>query len=260
MRTTPRRLLTLAVALPTTTGLMLAAGAGAQAATPGSTTCSGGSIQAPATLPPGSYKNVEIAGFCGLDPSVAISGNVTVNPGAALQLSGSAIGGNLSVGSGAILFAFGAHVGGNVSATGAHALYLFFGQVGKNVTFQGGGSGRNCTDPDPSTSFGNDTMVKDSHIAGNVTFTGWAGCWFGLLRNTVGGNVTVSNMYANPLNINFPGTPDQADQGLDSTKIGANMVGGVLSCSANTPAAQFGDSGAAPNVARKAVGECAALV
>ncbi|QNE36389.1 hypothetical protein [Leifsonia shinshuensis] len=260
MRTTPRRLLTLAVALATTTGFMLAVGAGAQAATPGSTTCSGGSVQAPATLPPGSYKNVEIAGFCGLDPSVAISGNVTVDPGAGLQLSGASIGGNLSVGSGAILFAYGTHVGGNVSASNAHALYMFFSQVGKNLTVQGGGSGRNCTDPDPDTSFGNDTMVKDSHIAGNMTFSNWAGCWFGVLRNTVGGNMTIANMYANPLNANFPGTPDQVFQGLDSTEVGANTVGGVLSCSGNTPAAQLGDSGAAPNAARKAVGECAVLV
>ena len=62
------------------------------------------------------------------------------------------------------------------------------------------------------------------------------------------------------VNVTYRGTPEQTFQGLDSTEVGANTVGGVPSCSGNTPAAQLGDSGAALNVARKAVGECSALV
>lgn len=240
MHTMTRRLLTFAVAMATASTFMLATGAGAEAATPSNTVCNGG-------LAPGTYKNVTVTRYCGLDSSVTITGNLSIGTGAIAMIG--------SEGS------EGPSIAGNVSAVDAHAVYIFGAQIGKNLTLTGGGPGANCVDPDPNTSFGNDTMVKDSQISGNVTISGWAGCWFGFLRNTVGGNATISNMYANPLNINFPGTPDETLQGLDSTEIANNQVGRILSCTGNTPAAQFGDSGGGPNtVGMKALGECAALV
>lgn len=228
MRKTLRRVLTFAVALVTASTFALVGAAGANAATTGSTTCSGG-------LAPGTYRNVTVKGFCFLGGGAMVTGNVTV-------------------GTGSILMGDGATINGNVTATNAKALYLLDGSwVGKNVTFTGGGWGRTCTDPgadDPSDAPGHSTMIKDSTVKGNVTFTGWAGCWFGLIRNHVGKNVTVTNMYANPA----------WEQGPDSTEIASNVVMGNLNCSGNTPAAQFGDSGGEPNtVGKNATGECAKL-
>lgn len=245
------RLFALAIAVATAGTFMLASSAAA--ATPASTTCSEG------TLAAGSYRNVTVTGSCTIDGSAAVGGNVSISSGAVLFLQGAELGGNLTLGTGSIMMAFSTTVHGNVSATNARALYLFDSRVDRNVSFIGGGSGRDCVDPDPETSLGMSTMVKDSSIGGNAVFDGWSGCWFGFLRNTVGRNVQISNMYANPENIIFPGTPDEVNQGLDSTEVIGNTVGGVLNCTGNTPAAQIGDAAPLPNTARKALGECAAL-
>ncbi|MEZ5110104.1 MAG: hypothetical protein R2732_01185 [Microbacteriaceae bacterium] len=253
VRRTLRRVLTLAVALAAASTFGLATGAAAAPGSPGSTVCSG-------DLAAGSYKNLTIEGTCNIDGSAMVSGNVSVDTGDALFLSGAELGGNLHMSAGSIVMAFYTTFHGNINAANAHALYLFNSTVDKNLTFVGGGSGPECVDPDPEASLGNDTMVKDSSIAGNVKFDSWSGCWFGFLRNTVGGNVQITNMYANPENINYPGTPQEVNQGLDSTEVIGNVVGGNLMCSGNTPVAQIGDAAPLPNTARKLMGECANLM
>ncbi|MCB1298090.1 MAG: hypothetical protein KDB08_03820 [Microthrixaceae bacterium] len=252
VRRTLRRVLTLAVALAAASTFGLATGAAAAPGSPSNTVCSG-------NLAAGSYKNLKVEGTCNIDGSAMVSGNVSLDAGDALFLSGAELGGNVHMSAGSAVMAFYTNFHGNINAAHAQALYLFNSTLDKNLTFVGGGAGPNCVDPDPEASFGNDTIVKDSSIAGNVKFDGWAGCWFGFLRNTVGGNVQITNMYANPENINYPGTPQEFPQGLDSTEVIGNVVGGNLMCSGNTPVAQVGDAAPLPNTARKLMGECANL-
>jgi hypothetical protein len=83
---------------------------------------------------------------------------------------------------------------------------------------------------------------------------GCQGAWIVAIRNTVNGSVTVANNAA---------TRVDADSGpndvFDSTEVAANKISGNLICFGNTPPAQIGDSGGAPNiVSGHKIGECAA--
>ena len=95
-------------------------------------------------------------------------------------------------------------------------------------------------------------LKEDTPTSGNVIVNGWEGAWFGIIRNTIGGNVSV---------IDTAGTRvDPATGILDSTEIVTNIIGGNLVCLRNTPPAQIGDSeGEVNDVAGQKIGECAAL-
>ncbi len=74
--------------------------------------------------------------------------------------------------------------------------------------------------------------------------TGWVSCWLGWLRNTIIHNVVFNN--------NQSGDPD-------GNEMGTNTVVGNLTCLGNTPAPQFGDSGAvATTVLGNINGQCTA--
>jgi hypothetical protein len=92
--------------------------------------------------------------------------------------------------------------------------------------------------------------IKDNVIDGNVIVHGWQGAWFGVIRNTVGGNVMASNTVGTRIGDgNLP----------DSTEIVTNHISGNLICQGNSPAAQIGDSDGSPNtVGGNKIGECAA--
>jgi len=79
----------------------------------------------------------------------------------------------------------------------------------------------------------------------SLSVTGLRSCFFGEFRNIITGNDDVANnTFADP----------------DATEIGNNEVFGNLACSNNAPAAQFGDSGAGPNIVFGAItGECKPL-
>ena len=83
---------------------------------------------------------------------------------------------------------------------------------------------------------------EDSSVHGNLTIKNVQTCWLGTLRVKVGGNLTdTNNTMADP----------------DAGEVVANTVGGNINCKGNSPAVQFGDSGAAPNQVRgKATGQC----
>ncbi|GAA2866490.1 hypothetical protein [Microbacterium arabinogalactanolyticum] len=239
-------------------GALLVAGAlafagapAAGAAAPGSVTCSEGMLAA------GSYTDVTVSGMCIIDGSAQISGSVTVMSRAKAVLTGAEVGGSVRLAADSIVSASGTTVHGSISAANAKALYVFFSHIDGNVSFIGGGFGPTCMNPKALEGQGHNTMIKDSTIEGNVTFNGWSGCWFGFLRNTVGHNVLIANMYANPENvIEFMGMT--IHQGLDSTEVVANHVAGVLNCTGNTPAAQIGDAMPVGNTAGHLLGECAA--
>jgi hypothetical protein len=254
----------------------------AAAAPPTSATCSGGGWANPAHLDSGNYSGLTVSGLCVVTPGshITIRGNVLLAPGSTLMAINSQtmnINGNIIVGRGATL-GLGCSAGlgcdgqggnpppsqdtvhGNIIANNALAMYLNGDTVNGIVSFVGGGWGRDCTDPNadaPNDPLGHDLVIKDNTFRGIVNLQGWSGCWMGFIRNTVHGIVHIANNYANPANINNPGT-DQVDQGLDSTEITQNVIWGVLSCSGNTPAAQFGDAAPMPNIVHGIVtGECA---
>jgi hypothetical protein len=130
-------------------------------------------------------------------------------------------------------------VGGSIKAWGANTMYLTDVAVGGDVTSIGGGPGLGAPPGTPYTNF----PIKENHIGGNLTVVGWHGAWAGVLRNTVGGNVTFSR------NISAIDP--------DAMEVVTNTIGGNLLCFGNSPAVQVGDSGGSPNtVGGYKVGQC----
>jgi len=247
-------------------------GVGATAASalqppPTSYTCTGGVIA------PGTYGSVTVAGTCYVPSgAVTIRGNLSLAPNSLLDalsppsggpgagLPGDVyVSGNVSVGQGAAL-ALGCSpsicedstndtVGGNISAVNALAVVVHGVTIGGNASVIGGGGGVTCA---PPPLFGTDpnfegtpaySDFENNTIRGNLTVLNLQSCWLGGLRNQVGGNANISN--------NTLADPD-ADEILNNS-VSLNMV-----CLNNSPAVQFGDSGAPPNVVGgAAVGQCA---
>jgi hypothetical protein len=239
-------------------------GPSASAAPPGPTTCSG------TTLAPGVYNGLNVAGYCKVDGQVVIDGNVKVAEAAYLDATWPGtrlvIDGNVSVGKGAKLglgCSFGYHgcgftptwlgaviVNGNIDAKDALTMYLDFTIVQGNVKWNGGGNAAMIDSP--GNEDGLVLVIKDNVIGGNLDIDGWAGAWFGVIRNNVLGNVEVEHTLGARLD---PGTGTP-----DSTEVAANIITGNLKCEHNSPPAQIGDSGGTANlVLGKKSGECAGL-
>lgn len=239
-------------------GALVATGAGAgvaSASAPGSYTCTGG------TIPAGTYKSLQVTGFCALPSTgtVRVQRNVTLAPGAVLdaatQPSTLLVGGNVRVRRGAIL-GMGCssetgcsgttfdRVGGNIIATQAAATIIHNTTIRGNVTLLGGGGSEDCSANSPlGGPYFSD--VEDSTILGNTKVSGLHTCWFGFIRNHAGRNVILhNNSYGDP----------------DADEIVTNTIFGNLICSGNTPAPQVGDSGGAPNVVfGRKLGQCASI-
>jgi len=237
------------------------------------------------TLAPGSYSGFTISGSCtvqgggpGTPSVVTINGDLILADGAALHaivpFTAVHITGDVKVGKGAA-FDLGCTVigcgfpadtndvvDGDIYANQPLRLALDGDTIHGSVVSNGGG---------PGTSQFLNFPVKDNHIGGNLILQGWQGGWIGAVRNTVGGNVVVSNnasvVHETPLNCdNNDPNPANHCTGFapgadtDSTEVVTNTISGNLICYGNTPAAQVGDSGGLPNtVGGKAIGECAGL-
>lgn len=237
-------------------------GSAASAAASGSGTCAGGAIA------PGIYNGMNVTGDCTVMGAVTINGNVTVADNAYLDAAYNGtrltINGNVRVGKGAKLglgCAYGYHdcgvpdntwpgrvtVNGNVTAIQALTMYIDFTNVRGNVTSIGGGD---ITMRDGPNGEGVVFPIKDDSIGGNLTVSFWAGAWFGIIRDHVGGSViAIGNVGTRTGDSNLP----------DSNEIVTNTIGGNLLCLFNNPHAQIGDSGGSPNtVAGLKLGECAA--
>lgn len=234
----------------------------ANASPPGSSTCPGG------ILPTGTYANVTVSGGCTVPDgaAVTVTGNILVNPGGFFDASTHStlsVGGNV-VGVRGAMVALGcteAHtcddgnpgtpgadrIRGNVSLSNVSGAAINGVWIGGNLTESGGGAGI-YTDFPPFS-------VKDNTVNGNLMITGLRTGWFGIIRNTVGGNV----MAVNNRSANDPNDPNGMQ--TDSSEVVSNTIGGNLVCINNTPRAQVGDSDGAPNTVHGvAVGECASLV
>jgi len=224
------------------------------------------------TIAPGSLLDAVTSGDPASSPivpaTVIVRGNVFVGWGSVLFLGCSPvfacptavthdrIDGNLT-GRGALgVVVHSTHIGGNFSLIGGGG-----GVVGGVAT--GVCAGSFATTPptpapvpplwasDPSLANGEGPGLpipvysdsEDNWVGGNMAVIGLRTCWFGALRNHVGGNAFfVGNQF---------GSPDAPEVISNAT------IDGNLACFANDPAVQFGDSGGTSNVVRgHAFGEC----
>ena len=244
------------------------------AAAAGAATCSG-TTDTPDSLAGGSYSSVSVTGVCFINAGpVTVTGDVTVQPGAALVAvfahndggsgpSSLTVDGNLIVGDGATLLlgceasespcnddsSVDSHgvVGGSIESTNALGVIVHNSSVGGDVVQTGGGGGPSCAPPSggffgfiSSPVF---STYEDMTISGNLRVTGITTCWYGSIRDQIGGSFTYANN-------NF-GDPD-ASENL------TNHISGNILCSGNSPASQVGDSGGSPNIVGGfATGECA---
>jgi len=250
----------------------------ASAAAPAPATC-GGTGGSPATLAGGTYSSVAVTGACAVNGGqVVVTGNVTVNAGAALVAafaindiagsgtSGLTVDGNIDVDAGGTLLlgCEAAHfacvddpdqahptlnsasaVAGSVVATSPLGVLIHDSTIGADATQSGGGGGVNCTPTGIFTVFGSPVYsdYEDNTIGGNLRITGLGSCWLGAIRNHIAGSATFDN--------NTLSDPD-ANENL------TNQIAGNLLCNGNSPAVQYGDSSGSSNVvAGYATGQCA---
>ena len=213
----------------------------------------------------GTYGTLVITGnqYVASDTTLTVTGNLTIAPGACLDaftMGTVHVYRNLNVLQGAIL-ALGCTinsigpegspctgttndtVGGNLTANQALTMYLDGDTIYGNITSTGGGPGPTFS---PYINF----PIKDNLIWGNVHVAGWQGAWFGFIRNTTGGSVSIKHNIGVAI----------GDFGPDSNEVASNTITGNLICQGNTPGAQLGDTGGTPNtVGGYKFGECAGL-
>jgi hypothetical protein len=223
----------------------------------------------------GSHGSVTVTGVCAVVGAVTVNGDLTLADGAVFVGFGPPVHvtGNVKVGKGAQL-ALGYNAGegelgpdvvdGNIVAHQPLALYVGNSTVHGNVVSNGGGT---------SERFYN-FPIKDNVIGGNLIIHGWTGGWWGVIANTVGGNVDVSNnrSVVHPADETAcEGTfPDGCDAAAgadeDSSEVQSRIgnpqhISGNLICHGNTPSAQINpaDGGAANIVGGNKIGECSGL-
>ena len=148
------------------------------------------------------------------------------------------------------------HIDGSLIATDALGVVVHAAVFGGSVTQVSGGGGvtpgsggaqATCiaTPPGLFAAMGNGVFsdYEDNTIGGDLRVAHVQTCWIGIIRNTVTGDVTdVHNVFSDP----------------DANEAVQNTVGENIKCKDNSPAAQYGDSGASPNVVSgTASDECA---
>jgi hypothetical protein len=181
--------------------------------------------------------------------SLTVKGDVTVGAGAALALGcepqASPCSDDPAAQTGGTLTGVN-QISSDVTATGALALIIHASQIKGDVRQSGGGGGLGCAPP-PSGVFSLlhspvFSDYEDNVISGDLKVTGLQSCWFGALRNTVRGDFTYSdNTFGDP----------------DASEVLTNVVSGNLSCVADVPVVEYGDSFGNPNrVGDDATGQC----
>jgi len=240
-------------------------------------TCTG-TPTAPGVLT-GTYDgNVVVSGICAVNAGQAVvEGNLTVTAGGALNAtfarndktksaySNLTVTGNLYVDAGATLgmgcdptnspcsddptpksptLSSWDWVGGDLIATDPLGVILHNSFVAENIVEQGGGGGYNCKEHGVFVALKSPVFsdYENVVVGGNMTIKDLRTCWLGSLRDDVHGNFSViDNKMADP----------------DADEVNTNYVNGSLTCLANSPAVQFGDSGGSANVVNgAATGQC----
>ncbi len=238
---------------------ILTAGAAPAVAAP--RICSG-TPTAPGVLAGTYAANVIIEGACEVNGGPAIvRGNLTVAPGAALIAafalndhtghgsSSLTVAGNLQVQSGAaaVLGCEAAEfaciddpapnaptlssrttIGGNLTEQQPLGVVVHNSTVGGNIAENGGGGGETCEPSGIFALFESPVYsdYEDTSVGGNITVTGLASCWMGVIREHVGGNVRLlENQLADP----------------DAIEILSNRISGNLVCQQNSQVWNSGD-------------------
>jgi hypothetical protein len=240
----------------------------------GADPCTAGKLAA------GTYSDLTFTHDCIIDSAVTINGNVTVADGVYLNAgwlgTKLTINGNVKVDRGATLGLGCAYfynncgfspgpppppwgglgnvtVNGNISANQALTIYLDSVIVHGNVVVNGGGDATMVDSP--GNEDGLVLPIKDNDIHGSLIVYGWAGAWFGVIRNHVSGNVILFHNRGARV-----GTEDPFVVVPDSTEVATNIIDANLVCLFNTPHAQLGDTGGTKNtVGGLRIGECARL-
>jgi hypothetical protein len=180
-------------------------------------------------LAPGTYGRVVVPdnGVCLSDGPVTIRGGLRVGEGGTFVLGSE----ENAVDTGTI--------SGGVRATNPASVQIHFTTINGGINIQGG-----------SGPFGGPfdvtwNAIEDNRIHGGVTINGYNGFWFGFIRNTVSGSVTLTN---------------NETEDPDGNEYVSNTIKGNLNCSGNSPAAQVGDSEGLPNVVSgRKTGECSSV-
>jgi hypothetical protein len=188
-------------------------------ARPNATTCDG-------TLKPGAYHKVVVpAGkVCTSDGPVTIRGGLVIRPGATFVLGSEENPGSTG------------RIAGGVRATDPASVQIHFATISGGISVRGG-----------SGPFGGPfdvtwNAIEDNRINGGASIVGYNGFWFGFIRNSVNGTVT--------LNDNVLNDPD-------GNEYVTNSIHGSLKCAGNSPAPQIGDSEGSPNqVTGRKTGQC----
>lgn len=223
------------------------------------TVCRGGELS-------GTVRNLVVTGAC----TVPANGTLLVNGGMTVTGSNAVFLSEFSAGSHVLIngdvrvyrggtFAMGtlnegqgcdptasSVVNGDVRAYRALTVKLDCTMVNGDLTsYKGGTGGWGPTCEESQTTQPLNFVVKDNVVSGDVGLARWRGCWMGLIRTQVGGDVV---LYRNTTGSS------------DSMEVVTDVITDDLACYRNSPAPQVGDSGGAPNVVGgDQRGQCATL-
>jgi hypothetical protein len=220
--------------------------------------CTGGEI------PSGSYDGITVTGTCAVaaDAVIRVDGNVNVRSGAVLDAQSAPstilVEGSITAAKGSLLGLgcqpdFATKTGhpctveptghstitvkGNITAGFAGTVLLNGIKVKGNVTLIGGGG------PIPWS-------IKNDTIGGYLTVSGLKTNWLGVLFNTVGKSVTLTNIALS-----------DPDPGAPGVYVVRNTIHDNLICYGLTPGVSGGFIPGEVNVVgRHAIGQCASLV
>jgi hypothetical protein len=232
-------------------------------------TCTGGDLASGTftSIPSGNYSSITVTGVCNIEPHAVINvvGNIDVAPGAVLDAQSApstiTVGHNVTAAAGSLLglgcqptntigrFAgvpcadpYAAEhttitVNGNITATNADTVLIRKVTVNGNITLTGGGGDIPWS-------------IKGNTVGGNVTISNVAADWLGVQFNLIGGNATLTNITALD-----PGDPGR------TVAVVENTVGNNLNCTGLAPGVSGGFiPGEVNHVGHNATGQCAALV
>jgi hypothetical protein len=180
-------------------------------------------------LAPGTYQRVVVpaGATCFSDGGVTIRNGLFVGAGATFVLGSEEAPGDNGT------------ISGGVHSTDAASVQIHFMTINGGMDLRGG-----------SGPFGGPfgitwNAIEDNAINGHVTVIGYNGFWFGFIRNSVKGSVTLN---------------DNVLEDPDGNEYVTNTIQGSLSCFGNSPAPQVGDSEGEPNqVSGAKIGQCANL-
>ena len=247
-------------------GLVGATGIASAAAGKTVYTCSGGDFASGhfTSIPSGNYDRISVTGVCNIVPGAVINvaGNIDVAPGAVLDAQSASstitVGHNITAGAGSLL---------GLGCQPTNTIGMFAGVPCSDDPLQ-----TTITVNGYITATNADTvLIRKVTVAGNVTLTGGGGeIPWSIKGNTIGGSLTISNVAADWLGVQFnriarnatlynitaldPGDPGR------TVAVVENTVGQNLACWGLAPGVSPGFiPGEVNHVAGNATGQCAAI-